>query len=84
MGKRNRKKRKQRSNRSMWQWPNQITEKIATRAKKKKEKKPKVRWIRDPSIPDKFQRIASLGKTLVGVRSKDGTVEYFQIDPTNK
>lgn len=80
MGRRN-KRRKQRCNR--WNWA-QATQSYNEPKKKKKNKKPKVRWVEDPSIPDKLKRIASLGRTIIGQRSKDGTIEYFQVSHSNK
>jgi len=88
VGKRNRKKRRQRRNQHKgWAWPQSVKEQLQhqiDRHKRKKEKKKrKITWVEDPSIPEKLQIIWNSGKIVIGRRSKDGSVEFYQVSANN-
>ena len=87
MGKRNRKKRRQRGKQNRWGsigvgWPE--NRQISIPKKKKKNKHPKFVYIEDPTIPDRLAQCWGLGKIVIGARGKDGAVALFEIDPVNK
>ena len=73
MGKRNKKRHKQK-----WfmPWPKFSKE----HTEESKKKKNKINWVEDSSIPDKIRMINDAGKTVIGQIYKNGSVEYFQID----
>jgi hypothetical protein len=78
VGKRN----KKRKNKGWFRWPLFEKEKFGKK-KKKKHKKNKITWIEDPSVPEKFESCWHDGKTVIGRRAKDGTVEFFEVQSIN-